>query len=87
VKRTASTMLSILALAAALTVVAEYAVVAQSTTPPPATLDGQAAGAISSFLTERVNRGDVPGVVVLVVAPGRVLYHEAFGKMDVAHPE
>jgi CubicO group peptidase (beta-lactamase class C family) len=31
-----------------------------------------------------VTRGDVPGVVVLVVATDRVLYHEAFGRMDVA---
>jgi methyl acetate hydrolase len=51
--------------------------------PPPA-LDAKAPGALSSFLTEAVDRGDVPGVVVLVVAPDRVLYHEAFGKMNVA---
>jgi CubicO group peptidase (beta-lactamase class C family) len=41
-------------------------------------------GALSSFLAEAVSRGEVPGVVVLVVAPNRVLYHEAFGKMNVA---
>ncbi len=47
-------------------------------------LDANGASALSSFLAETVNRGDVPGVVVLVTAPDRVLYHEAFGKMNVA---
>ncbi len=47
-------------------------------------LDEQGATALSRFLTEAVNHGDVPGVVVLVAAPDRVLYHEAFGKMNVA---
>ena len=47
------------------------------------TLDLQGASTISAFLTETVDRGDVPGVVVLVTAPDRVLYHEAFGKMNV----
>ena len=36
------------------------------------------------FSKGAVARGDVPGVVVLVTAPDRVLYHEAFGKMNVA---
>jgi methyl acetate hydrolase len=48
------------------------------------TLDLQGAGTISAFLAEIVNRGDVPGVVVLVTAPDRILYHEAFGKMNAA---
>jgi len=52
--------------------------------PRPA-LDATATGALSTFLSDTVERGDVPGVVVLVVAPDRVLYHEAFGKMDTAH--
>ena len=52
--------------------------------PRPA-LDATATGALSAFLSATVERGDVPGVVVLVVAPDRVLYHEAFGKMDTAH--
>ncbi len=48
-----------------------------------ATLNLQGARELSSFLAEIVKRGDVPGVVVLVTAPDRVLYHEAFGKMNV----
>ncbi len=48
------------------------------------TLDSKGASALSTFLAETVSRGDVPGVVVLVTAPDRVLYHEAFGKMNVA---
>ncbi len=47
-------------------------------------LDAQGPGALSSFLTQAVRRGDVPGAVVLIAAPDRVLYHEAFGKMNVA---
>ncbi len=47
-------------------------------------LSAQGAKALSTFLTEAVDRGDVPGVVVLVAAPDRVLYHEAFGKLNVA---
>ena len=50
---------------------------------PPA-LDPRGAGELSRFLGEAVSRGDVPGVVVLVTAPDRVLYHEAFGKMNAA---
>jgi methyl acetate hydrolase len=48
------------------------------------TLDPQGTRTLSTFLAETVNRGDVPGVVVLVTAPDRILYHEAFGKMNVA---
>ena len=48
------------------------------------TLSVQGGRELSSFLSETVNRGDVPGVVVLVTAPDHVLYHEAFGKMSVA---
>jgi methyl acetate hydrolase len=50
---------------------------------PPA-LDSQGSAAIGTFLKGAVARGDVPGVVVLVTGPDRVLYHEAFGKMNVA---
>jgi len=56
---------------------------AAAPSPPPA-LDAQGTAAISSFLSAAVARGDVPGVVTMVVAPDRVLYHEAFGKMNVA---
>ncbi len=48
------------------------------------TLNEQGAREISSFIAETANRGDVPGVVVLVTAPDRVLYHEAFGRKNVA---
>ncbi len=58
--------------------------VAIASAPPRPALDATGAGALSSFLSEIVKRGDVPGVVVLVTAPDRVLYHEAFGKMDTA---
>jgi methyl acetate hydrolase len=49
---------------------------------PPA-IDSQGNAAISSFVKDAVARGDVPGAVVLVTAPDRVLYHEAFGKMSI----
>jgi methyl acetate hydrolase len=39
---------------------------------------------LSAFLRDSVARGDVPGVVAMVVGRNRVLYHEAFGKLDVA---
>ncbi len=52
--------------------------------PPQPTMDAKGASAISAFLTEAVRRGDIPGVVVMVVSPDRVLYHEAFGKLGVA---
>src|SRR4030095_16467151 len=42
------------------------------------------ASAISRFLSDVVARGDVPGIVAIVVSPDKVLYHEAFGKMNVA---
>ena len=45
---------------------------------PPSTI------VLSSFLSDAVSHGDVPGVVVLVTTPDRVIYHEAFGKMNVA---
>lgn len=47
-------------------------------------LDRTGAAALSGFLAESVRRGDVPGVVVLVVTPDGPVYHEAFGRMDVA---
>jgi CubicO group peptidase (beta-lactamase class C family) len=48
------------------------------------TIPSQGAAALSSFLQETVARGDVPAAVVMVVGPGAVLYHEAFGKLNVA---
>lgn len=47
-------------------------------------LEAGGAKALSDFLADAVRRGDVPGVVVMVVSPDRTLYHEAFGMMDVA---
>ena len=40
--------------------------------------------ALSQFFTDVIARGDVPGIVAIVVSPDKVLYHEAFGKMNVA---
>jgi CubicO group peptidase (beta-lactamase class C family) len=51
---------------------------------PPPSITAEGSGAISSFLGDAVTRGDVPGVVALVVDRDKVLYHEAFGKMNVA---
>ena len=48
------------------------------------TMPSQGAAALSGFLQETVTRGDVPGAVVMVVGPDAVLYHEAFGKLNVA---
>ncbi len=48
-------------------------------------LGANGSAALSTFLADTVKRGDVPGVVVLVVSGNRVLYHEAFGKLDAAH--
>ncbi len=48
------------------------------------TLRAQGAPALSAFLQGAVARGDVPAVVALVVGTDGVLYHEAFGKLDVA---
>jgi CubicO group peptidase (beta-lactamase class C family) len=45
-------------------------------------MDARGAAAISDFLRSAVSRGDVPGVVVIVVSPDRTLYHEAFGRMN-----
>ena len=59
-----------------------FAVIALPAAAPPA-LDSQGSAAIGTFLKNAVARGDVPGVVVLVTAPDRVLYHEAFGKMSL----
>jgi methyl acetate hydrolase len=50
----------------------------------PPTLDTQGSAAIGTFLKGAIARGDVPGVVVLVTGPDRVLYHEAYGKMNTA---
>ena len=51
---------------------------------PPASLTTEGSSALSTFFADAVARGDVPGVVALVVDRDKVLYHEAFGKMNVA---
>jgi CubicO group peptidase (beta-lactamase class C family) len=43
-------------------------------------LPPQGTAALSAFLKEATDRGDVPGVVVTVVNKDGVLYHEAFGR-------
>src|SRR3990167_6690487 len=40
----------------------------------------QGVAALSAFLKDASDRGDVPGVVVAVVNKDGVLYHEAFGR-------
>jgi methyl acetate hydrolase len=67
-----------------LVVVAVLVVVVDFRAAAPPTLDTQSSAAISAFVKEAIARGDVPGAVVLVTGPERVLYHEAFGKMNDA---
>ena len=50
----------------------------------PLLLTSAGSTAVSTFLADAVSRGDVPGVVALVVDRDKVLYHEAFGKMNTA---
>ena len=45
----------------------------------------QGTAALSSFLKDATDRGDVPGVVVAVVNKDGVVYHEAFGREPHAH--
>lgn len=52
--------------------------------PPPSIISEQGRSALSSFFEGAVVRGDVPGVVALVVNRDGLLYHEAFGKLNVA---
>ncbi len=59
-----------------------FVLVAVQAAAPPA-LNPQGGAALNTFLKSAIDRGDVPGVVVLVAAPDRVLYHEAFGKMSI----
>jgi CubicO group peptidase (beta-lactamase class C family) len=46
-------------------------------------LSSGGASAITTFLQGAVDRGEVPGIVALVVDRNGVIYHEAFGKQDV----
>jgi methyl acetate hydrolase len=51
---------------------------------PSRLLTSQGSTALSAFLADAVSRGDVPGVVAIVVDRDTVLYHEAFGRMNTA---
>ena len=42
---------------------------------------------LSQLLQAAVDRGDVAGLVALVADKDRVLYHQAFGKLDVARSQ
>jgi CubicO group peptidase (beta-lactamase class C family) len=48
----------------------------------PLLLTSEGSTALSTFFADAVARGDVPGVVAIVVDRDKVLYHEAFGKMN-----
>jgi CubicO group peptidase (beta-lactamase class C family) len=50
---------------------------------PPA-IPEQGVAALSRFLGAAVAQGDVPGIVAMVVNRDEVLYHEAFGRQNVA---
>jgi methyl acetate hydrolase len=67
-----------------LTLVAICALMVGVKAVPPALLTTEGSSALSTFFADAVARGDVPGVVALVVDRDKVLYHEAFGKMNVA---
>jgi CubicO group peptidase (beta-lactamase class C family) len=54
----------------------------EAAAPPSLAADGTAS--LSKFFSEAVGRGDVPGIVAIVVDRDKVLYHEAFGRMNVA---
>jgi len=60
-----------------------FAIIDIGAAAPPA-LNTQGGAAIGAFLKTAIDRGDVPGVVVLVTGPDGVLYHEAFGKTSTA---
>ena len=51
--------------------------------PAASSMPAAGSGAISSFLKDAVDKGQVPGIVALVVGRDGVIYHEAFGKQDV----
>ena len=47
-------------------------------------ISGPGYKALGAYLTAAVANGDVPGIVVLVTGPDGVIYHQGFGKLDVA---
>ena len=50
----------------------------------PLLLTSEGSTALSTFFADAIARGDVPGVVAMVVDRDKVLFHEAFGKMNTA---
>src|SRR5215510_13116000 len=50
---------------------------------PPA-LTSSGTSSLSQFFSDVIAHGDVPGIVAIVVSPDKTMYHEAFGKMNVA---
>lgn len=52
--------------------------------PPAPAFAPTGATALTHFFNDVIGRGDVPGIVAIVVSPDAVLYHEAFGRMNVA---
>ena len=51
--------------------------------PAASTMRAAGTAVISAFLKDAVDKGQVPGIVALVVGRDGVIYHEAFGKQDV----
>jgi CubicO group peptidase (beta-lactamase class C family) len=67
-----------------LAIVAVLALMVGVKAVPPLTFTNEGSSALSTFLGNAVARGDVPGIVAIVVDRDKVLYHEAFGKQNVA---
>jgi CubicO group peptidase (beta-lactamase class C family) len=67
-----------------LTLVAVFVLLVGVDAVPPPSLTPEGSSALSTFFAGAVARGDVPGVVAMVVDRDSVLYHEAFGRMNVA---
>ncbi len=67
-----------------LAIVAVLALMVGVKAVPPLTFSNEGSSALSTFLGDAVARGDVPGIVAIVVDRDKVLYHEAFGKQNVA---
>jgi hypothetical protein len=62
-----------------LAIVAVLALMVGVKAVPPLTFTNEGSSALSTVLGDAVARGDVPGIVAIVVVRDKVLYHEAFG--------
>jgi len=51
--------------------------------PAASSMPAAGSAAISAFLKDAVDKGQVPGIVALVVRRDGAIYHEAFGRQDV----